>query len=93
MSRQEILDKVNEIFQDVFDDETITVAEATTAEDIEDWDSLTHITLISEIESEFGFKFAMKDVLGMKDVGEMLDCLSDRRDALRDCDADTQWDV
>ena len=59
MSRQEILDKVNEIFQDVFDDETITVVEATTAEDIEDWDSLTHITLISEIESEFGFKFAM----------------------------------
>ncbi len=75
MSRQEILDKVNEIFQDVFDDETITVAEATTAEDIEDWDSLTHITLISEIESEFGFKFAMKDVLGMKDVGEMLDII------------------
>ena len=75
MSRQEILDKVNEIFQDVFDDETITVADATTAEDIEDWDSLTHITLISEIESEFGFKFAMKDVLGMKDVGEMLDII------------------
>ena len=75
MSRQEILDKVNEIFQDVFDDETITVAEATTAEDIEDWDSLTHITLISEIESEFGFKFAMKDVIGMKDVGEMLDII------------------
>lgn len=75
MNRQQILDKVNEIFQDVFDDETITVEEATTAEDIEDWDSLTHITLISEIESEFGFKFAMKDVLGMKDVGEMLDII------------------
>ena len=63
MSRQEILDKVNEIFQDVFDDETITVAEATTAEDIEDWDSLTHITLISEIESEFGFKFASPNAI------------------------------
>ena len=75
MSRQEILDKVNEIFHDVFDDESIVVEEATTAEDIEDWDSLTHITLISEIESEFGFKFAMKDVLGMKDVGEMLDII------------------
>lgn len=75
MSRQEILDKVNEIFHDVFDDESIVVEEATTAEDIEDWDSLTHITLISEIESAFGFKFAMKDVLGMKDVGEMLDII------------------
>lgn len=75
MSRQEILDKVNEIFHDVFDDDSIVVEESTTAEDIEDWDSLTHITLISEIESEFGFKFAMKDVLGMKDVGEMLDII------------------
>lgn len=75
MSRAEILEKVNEIFHDVFDDETIEVVESTTAEDIEDWDSLTHITLISEIESEFGFKFAMKDVLGMKDVGEMLDII------------------
>lgn len=75
MTRAEILKKVNEIFHDVFDDESIVIEEATTAEDIEDWDSLTHITLISEIESEFGFKFAMKDVLGMKDVGEMLDII------------------
>lgn len=75
MTREEILKKVNEIFQDVFDDEDIVVVESTTSDDIEDWDSLTHITLISEIESEFGFKFAMKDVLGMKDVGEMLDII------------------
>ncbi|MDO4298893.1 MAG: acyl carrier protein [Lachnospiraceae bacterium] len=75
MSREEILKKVNEIFWDVFDDDSIVVTEDTTAADIEDWDSLTHITLISEVESEFGFTFAMKDVLGMKDVGEMLDII------------------
>lgn len=75
MTRTEILEKVNEIFKDVFDDDDIVIVESTTANDIEDWDSLTHITLISEIESEFGFKFAMKDVLGMKDVGEMLDII------------------
>lgn len=75
MNRTEILKKINEIFQDVFDDESIIVVEDTTAEDIEDWDSLTHITLISEIEGEFGFKFGMKDVLGMKNVGEMLDII------------------
>ena len=75
MSRAEMLEKVNEIFRDVFDDEDIVIVESTTADDIEDWDSLTHITLISEIESEFGFKFAMKEVLGMKDVGEMLDII------------------
>lgn len=75
MNREEILKRVNIIFQDVFDDETIIVNEKTTAEDIEDWDSLTHITLITEVEEEFSFKFAMKDVLGMKNVGEMIDII------------------
>lgn len=75
MSREQILERVNEIFWDVFDDDTIVVTEETTAADIEDWDSLTHITLISEIENEFDFTFAMKDVLGMKNVGEMLDII------------------
>lgn len=77
MGREEILEKVNEIFQDVFDDESIVVTEETTADDIEDWDSLMHITLISEIEGEFGFKFQMKDVVGMQNVGEMLDIIKD----------------
>ena len=75
MSREEMLKRVNEIFWDVFDDDSIVVTEETTAADIEDWDSLTHITLISEVENEFDFTFAMKDVLGMKNVGEMLDII------------------
>ena len=70
MTNQEIFEKLNEIFSDVFDEE-ITVTAETTAADVEEWDSLTHITLISEVEEAFGFKFAMKDVLGMKNVGEM----------------------
>lgn len=75
MNRAEILQKVNEIFRDVFDDDSLVIVESTTAEDIEDWDSLTHITLISEIEEAFSMRFSMKDVLGMKNVGEMLDIL------------------
>ncbi len=75
MTRNEILEKVTAIFRDVFDDDTIVIGEGTTAADIEDWDSLTHITLVSEIEDAFDFKFSMKDVLGMKNVGEMLDIL------------------
>ena len=74
MNRQEIFEKLNEIFSDVFD-EDITVTPETTADDIEDWDSLTHITLISEVEDAFDIKFAMKDVLGMKNVGEMADII------------------
>lgn len=75
MTRNGILEKVTAIFRDVFDDDTIVIGEETTAADIEDWDSLTHITLVSEIEDAFDFKFSMKDVLGMKNVGEMLDIL------------------
>lgn len=75
MTRQEIFEKLNEVFSDVFD-EDITVTEATTAADIEEWDSLTHITLISEVEDAFGVKFSMKDVLGMQNVGEMADIIA-----------------
>ena len=74
MTRQEIYDKLNEVFSDVFDEE-ITVSDATTAADIEDWDTLTHITLISEVEDAFGIKMSMKDVLSLKNVGEMVDII------------------
>ena len=75
MTNQEIFEKLNEIFSDVFDEE-ITVTADTTSADVEEWDSLTHITLISEVEEAFGFKFAMKDVLGMKNVGEMAEIIT-----------------
>lgn len=78
MSREEILERVNEIFVEVFDDDSIVITEETTADDIEDWDSLMHITLISEIENEFDFKFQMKDVVGMENVGEMLDIIEEQ---------------
>ena len=74
MTRQEVFEKLNEIFSDVFD-EDITVTAETTSADIEEWDSLTHITLISEVEDTFDMKFSMKDVLGMKNVGEMADII------------------
>ena len=74
MTRQEIYAKLNEVFSDVFD-EDITVTDATTAADIEDWDSLTHITLISEVEDAFGIKFSMKEVLALNNLGEMVDII------------------
>ena len=75
MERSEIFKKVNDIFIDVFDDSSIKINDNTSAADIEDWDSLTHITLISAVEEEFGIKFQMKDVIGMKNVGEMVDII------------------
>ena len=75
MTRDEMMKKVTDIFHDVLDDENIVLTDATTADDVEDWDSLSHITLISEIEDAFDFRFSMKDITGMKNVGEMLDIL------------------
>ena len=71
MSREEVFEKLNEVFRDVFDDEEITVTDATTADDIEDWDSLEHITLISTVERVFHMKFKMGEISSMKNVGEM----------------------
>lgn len=78
MSRAEIYERLNEVFQDVFDDEDITVNDATTADDIEDWDSLEHINLIVAVENAFGMKFNMGEVNTMKNVGEMVDIIMNR---------------
>ena len=75
MSREEVFVKLNEVFQDVFDDDTITVTDKTTADDIEEWDSLEHINLIAAVEQEFGMKFNMGQVVSMKNVGEMADII------------------
>lgn len=72
MSRDKIFEKLVAIFQDVFDDKNITINEKTTAADIEDWDSLAHIMLLSAVEDEFDIKLDMKAVQGLKNVGEMV---------------------
>ena len=78
MSEQEIYDRLNEVFRDVFEDDEITVNEDTTADDIEDWDSLEHINLISAVEDEFGIRFKMGEVSSMKNVGEMVEIIKTR---------------
>lgn len=78
MSREEVFQALNEVFRDNFDDEGITLKETTVADDIEEWDSLEHINLIIAIEERFGMKFTMKEVTGMKNVGEMVDIILQR---------------
>ena len=75
MTREEVDETLNGVFQDVFDDESITVNDETTSDDIEDWDSLEHINLIAAVEQEFGVKFNMGQVVSMKNVGEMVDII------------------
>lgn len=75
MSRSDIYTRLQEVFRDVFDDESITVNDSTTATDVDGWDSLEHINLVVAVEKEFGMKFNMKDVVKLKNVGEMVDLI------------------
>jgi acyl carrier protein len=78
MTREEVFEKINEVFRDVFEDDDITVTDETTADDIDDWDSLEHINLVNAIEQEFDIKFTMGQIVGMKNVGEMVDIILDK---------------
>ncbi len=78
MTKEKIYEIINEVFQDTFDDDTIVVTAGTTADDIEDWDSLEHINLIVAIEEKFAIKFKMAEVTGMKNVGEMVEIIEER---------------
>lgn len=75
MEKNEILEKLQEVFCDVFDNEEIVVTEDTVAEDIDEWDSLAHIQLIKELEKSFGIKLTSKEIMSWDNVGEMAESI------------------
>jgi acyl carrier protein len=76
MDKTEILKRVNAVFVDVLDNEKIVLTEATTANDVEEWDSLNHIQLVVAVEKKFGIRFSSREIQGWKNVGEMVDSIS-----------------
>jgi acyl carrier protein len=72
MGRLEILAKLQEIFIDILDNEDIVLTENTTANDVEEWDSLSHIQIIVAIEKKFKIKFTSREILSWRNVGEMI---------------------
>ena len=76
MEKSQILDEVQAIFREVLDNEEIVLANETTADDIEEWDSLTHIQLIVAIEKHFKIKFTSKEILSWQNVGQLIDSIS-----------------
>ena len=75
MKRDEVFSGVQEIFRDIFDDSDLIIDNLTNSEDIEDWDSLNHINLVSAIEKEFKIRFALGELMEIKDVGAMIDLM------------------
>ena len=75
----EIYSKLNEIFEDVLDlDETPNLTDETSADDIEEWDSLSHIQLIVAIEKAFGIKFTSLEIMKWANVGDMVNTMQER---------------
>ena len=78
MNESMVIPRLTSVFRRVFDDDSIVITRKTTADDIDDWDSLEHITLIGAVERSFGMKFTIKEVSSMKNVGEMIDIIAAR---------------
>nr|WP_010545413.1 acyl carrier protein [Sphingomonas elodea] len=71
-----MLARVREIMIDVFDDEDLTITPATTADDVDEWDSLSHIRLIVAMERAFGIKFANAEIESLENVGDLIDAIA-----------------
>jgi len=78
MDRETIWQKLTAVFRDAFEDEELEIGPETTADDVEDWDSVTHIQLLVAIEKAFGIRFNTGEVAGLANLGEVVELISSR---------------
>jgi acyl carrier protein len=76
MDNKEILTIVTTVFAEVLDNNNIVLTGETTANDVEEWDSLNHIQLVVAVEKKFGIRFTSSEIQGWKNVGEMIDSIN-----------------
>jgi acyl carrier protein len=75
MEKEAITDKLKYVFQKVLEENEITLTREMTAQDVEKWDSLRHVQLISEVETTFGIKFKLREIMSMNNVGDLIDLI------------------
>lgn len=75
MTRDEIVEDLNGVFREVFDDPLLSVTDDMTAEDVAEWDSLNHVTMIVAVEKKFGVRFFTREVSSLKNAGELIDLI------------------
>tara|TARA_B100001059_G_C17796539_1_gene563403 strand:- start:49 stop:288 length:240 start_codon:yes stop_codon:yes gene_type:complete len=75
MKREDIFKKVSIVFKEVLEDAELVISEDQNADDIDEWDSLTHIMLVVETEKAFGLKFLSSEISNWKNIGEMISAI------------------
>jgi acyl carrier protein len=75
MERDTIIQKLTDIFRNIFNDGSLVITNELTANDVERWDSLSHMLMIAEVEAQFSVKFRLKELNKMKNVGDMIDII------------------
>jgi acyl carrier protein len=78
MKHDSIIGKIQSIVRDVLDDESLSITANTEAADVEGWDSLAHINIVSQIESEFGVRFSLDELARFSAVGKIVEALQQK---------------
>ncbi len=78
MTEEEIYKQLNEIFEDILEIDNINLTSSTTADDVEGWDSLAHISLITSIERHFKIKFSMNEIVNLHNVGNLVSLIEQK---------------
>jgi acyl carrier protein len=73
MERETIIQRLTDIFRNIFNDESLIITNELTANDVERWDSLSHMLMIAEVETQFSIRFKLKELNKMRNVGDMID--------------------
>lgn len=75
MERSEILAKVEEIFREELELDDLVLTDDTTADDVEEWDSLSHVQLVAAMEEAFGIEFKSREILSWENIGDLIDSI------------------
>jgi acyl carrier protein len=75
MERNEILSRVQEVFREELELDDLELTDETTADDVEEWDSLSHVQLVVALEKAFAVKFSSREILSWDNVGDLVSCI------------------
>ena len=75
---ENIINRLNAVFRHVFEDSSIQVTHEMTANDVQKWESLSHVAMIAAVEKEFGIKFKLRELIAMKNVGDLINRIASK---------------